>query len=57
MSESKEVKGWFRYDKDSKCYHRFQVKSETGIVGTIYIPREKKPIPRKLILDYVNNND
>jgi hypothetical protein len=57
MTEKKEIKGKFRYDRDSKRYHRFQVKTETGIVGTIYIPRESKPIPQKLILEYAGNND
>ncbi|MFH1759866.1 MAG: hypothetical protein ABIA63_02070 [bacterium] len=57
MNESEEIRGEFRYDKDSKRYYRFQVKAKTGIVGTIYIPRESKPLPRKLILEYVSNND
>ena len=57
MNESEGIKGEYRYDKDSKRYHRFQVKTETGIVGTIYIPRESKPIPLKLILEYVSSDD
>ena len=56
MSESEEIKGEFRYDKDSKRYHRFQVKTKTGIVGTIYMPKESQPIPRKLILEYVGSS-
>ena len=32
ISEKKEVKGKFRYEQDSKRYHRFQIEAEAGIV-------------------------
>lgn len=57
MSEEKEVKGKFRYEQDSKRYHRFQLETDVGIVGTVYIPKDRKgaPMPKKLILEYVNS--
>ena len=52
MSEEKEIKGLFKYEKDSKRYHRFQIETDAGIVGTIYVPKDMEPMPKKLILEY-----
>jgi hypothetical protein len=52
MSEEKEVKGSFKYEKDSKRYHRFQIETDIGIVGTIYVPKSIEDVPKKLILEY-----
>ena len=57
MKQENQVQGVFRYDKDSKRYHRFQVETESGITGTVYVPKELKPIPRKLILEFANKDD
>ncbi len=56
MSE-KEIKGRFRYEQDSKRYHRFQIETEAGIVGTVYVPKETKAMPRKLILEYADKSE
>lgn len=53
MAEVKEIKGKFRYEQDSKRYHRFKIKSDTGIVGTIYIPKDMDSLPERVILDKV----
>jgi len=54
MSEEKEVTGKFRYEQDSKRYHRFKIETDEGIVGTVYVPKDKESMPKKLILDYAN---
>ena len=57
MTEKNEIQGMFRYDKDSKRYHRFQVETESGVIGTIYLPKDLKPMPRKLVLEYAGKDD
>ena len=57
MMEKNEIQGKFRYDKDSMRYHRFQIETESGVTGTVYIPKEMKPIPRKLILEYAGKSE
>jgi hypothetical protein len=52
MSGEKEVKGVFRYEQDSKRYHRFKIETDAGIVGTVYVPKDKQSMPKKLILEY-----
>lgn len=52
MSNEKEVKGKFRFDQDSKRYHRFQIETDAGIVGTIYVPKSAESMPKRLILEY-----
>ena len=54
MSEKTEITGKFRFDQDSKRFHRFQIETDVGIVGTVYIPKDKKSMPKKLTLQYVN---
>ena len=53
MSE-KEVMGNFCYDKDFRRYHRFQIETEEGIVGAVYVPKDRYDMPKKLILVYAN---
>jgi hypothetical protein len=52
MTEEKEVRGKFRYEQDSKRYHRFTIETDAGIVGTVYVPKDKESMPKKLILEY-----
>jgi len=54
MSKEKEVKGLFRYEQDSKRFHRFQIETDAGIVGTVYIPKDIDGMPKKLILEYAS---
>jgi len=54
MSEKKEIKGKFRFEQDSKRYHRFKIETETGIVGTVYIPKDAEGMPKRLILEYAD---
>jgi hypothetical protein len=47
-----EVKGAFMYEQDSKRYHRFQiVETDKGITGTVYVPKDLKPMPDKIVLE------
>ena len=39
MSEEKEVKGKFRYEQDSKRFHRLKIETDAGIVGNVYVPK------------------
>jgi hypothetical protein len=48
----KEIEGTFKFDQDSKRFHRFKVECGKEIVGTIYIPKTSEGIPEKLILTY-----
>jgi hypothetical protein len=51
MNEPEEVTGEFRYEQDSKRYHRYQIETgDAGIVGAVYIPKDCQPIPTKLVL-------
>ena len=52
ISIEKEVTDKFRYEQDSKRYHRFKIETDTGIVGTVYVPKDKESMPKKLILEY-----
>ena len=52
MSDEVEVTGSFKYEKDSKRYHRFQIETDVGIVGTVYVPKNIESVPRKLIFEY-----
>jgi len=52
MTDKKEVIGKFKFDQDSKRFHRFQVITDAGIVGTIYVPKDAESMPKKLILEY-----
>lgn len=47
-----EVKGKFKYEQDSKRFHRFQIKTDCGIVGTVYVPKDAESMPKKLTLEY-----
>jgi len=51
MAEN-EINGKFRFDQDSKRYHRFQIETEAGIVGIVYIPKNIEAMPKKLALEY-----
>ena len=47
----KEIKGTFKYEQDSKRYHRFKIEAGKGVVGTIYILKDTILIPKRIILD------
>jgi hypothetical protein len=52
MTEKKEITGKFRYEQDSKRYHRFKIETVVGIVGTVYVPKDLEAVPKKLVLKY-----
>ncbi len=56
MTEKKEIAGKFRYEQDSKRFHRFQIETDTGIVGTVYAPKNIEVMPKKLVLEYADRN-
>jgi len=46
-----EVNGKFTYERDSKRYHRFDIETESGVVGTVYVPKHLEPLPDRIVLD------
>jgi hypothetical protein len=52
-----EIRGRLTYEKDSKRYHRFQIETEQGIVGTVYVPKDLSPIPDRLVLDRIESKE
>ncbi|OPY78416.1 MAG: hypothetical protein A4E70_02385 [Syntrophus sp. PtaU1.Bin005] len=52
MSEAKEVNGVFTFDQDSKRFHRFRIEGNGGIVGNLYVPKDCKGTPEKIVLNY-----
>jgi hypothetical protein len=46
----KEVKGRFRFDQDSKRYHRFKMEADEGVVGVVYVPKSAESLPDVLTL-------
>jgi hypothetical protein len=56
MSDKKEIKGKFRYEQDSKRFHRFKIETDTdtGVVGTVYVPKDKVTMPKKIVLEYAD---
>lgn len=49
--EAKEVKGTISYNGDSKRFHRYSVKADDGIVGSLYLPQDIDKIPDKIVLE------
>jgi len=57
MNQKAEINGNFRFDQDSKRFHRFQIETgDDGIVGTVYIPKNKESMPKKIVLEYANKD-
>ena len=60
MEEDKkleQVKGVFKYDKDTFRFHRFNiVAEEEGINGTIYVSKEFKKMPKRIVLENARAN-
>jgi hypothetical protein len=54
MTKKKEITGSFRYEQDSKRFHRFKIETEAGVVGTVYVPKDKITMPKKIILEYAD---
>jgi hypothetical protein len=53
MTGQIEITGKFRYEQDSKRFHRFQVETDdAGVVGTLYVPKDLKPMPKTITLVY-----
>jgi hypothetical protein len=58
MDDKTEINGQFRFDQDSKLFHRFKIETESGIVGTVYIPKDMggEKLPKKITLNYANKD-
>ena len=50
---TEETKGTFKYSGDSKRFHRYELKAEDGIVGSLYVPQDIDKIPDKIILEKI----
>jgi hypothetical protein len=58
LSEKKEITGKYRFDQDSKRFHRFQIETDVGIVGTVYIPKDMggAKLPKRITLEYASKD-
>lgn len=57
MNEETEVKGTFRYQQDSKRYHRFEILTDAGVVGNLYVRKDLKPMPKVSRLEYAADGE
>ena len=49
---SEQVNGLFKYDKDTFRFHRFRILiDEDGIDGSIYVSKEFKTMPKRIVLE------
>lgn len=55
MTAEKVSKGRFQFDKDSAKFHRYQLRAEGGIVGTLYVPKDADDIPDRVVLIKTKN--
>jgi hypothetical protein len=54
MTEQKEIIGKFRYEQDSKRFHRFKIETDVGVIGTVYVPKDKINMPKTIVLEYAD---
>ena len=47
----KELKGTFKYEQDSKNFHRYKIKADEDITGTFYVPKDNEKMPARIILE------
>jgi len=57
MDNQTEIHSKFRFEQDSKRFHRFQIETAEGIVGTVYVPKNLKPMPTVLTLEYAGKSE
>ena len=46
-----------RFDKDTKRMHRFNIESDQGVVGSIYVSKEVDPLPKTLTVELKTKGD
>ena len=52
---SEEIKLSFRYEQDSKRFHRYQVIDAEGyITGSIYFSKDMEELPKRLVLERID---
>ena len=51
MAEQRTVELSARYDTDTKRTHRFLIESTEGVTGTIYVSKESRPLPRRVVIE------
>ena len=51
MSEKKTIQIVARYDADTKRTHRFILEPVEGVSGTIYVSKETKAIPKRIVME------
>ena len=47
-----DAEGTFRFEKDTRKYQRFEIRLENGGVGTLYLPKDVSPLPKKIMIRY-----
>ena len=58
MDQKKEITGKYRFDQDSKRFHRFRIETDVGVVGTVYIPKDMggSKLPKRITLEYASKD-
>ena len=47
-----DVQGTYKFEKDTRRYHRFEIRLENGGVGTLYLPKDVRPLPKEIMIRY-----
>ncbi|MBW2022330.1 MAG: hypothetical protein JRI51_05600 [Deltaproteobacteria bacterium] len=47
-----KAEGVYKLERDTKRYHRFDIKLDNGGVGTLYLPKDVRPLPKEIVLRY-----
>jgi len=56
-NRKKEVKGKFRYDRDTLRSHCFKIETDEGVHGIVFVPNNRDCMPKRLILDYADKTE
>ena len=51
MTEQEEITGTFKYEKDTQRFHRYGIKVDGGIEGSLYMPQDIDKIPDRIVLE------
>jgi hypothetical protein len=50
MAEERTLELSARYDADTKRTHRFLIVTAEGVTGTIYVSKESRPLPKRVVI-------
>ncbi len=47
-----KAEGAYKFEKDTRRYHRFDIKLDNRGIGTLYLPKDVKLLPKEITLRY-----